>query len=974
MLKNFYLLYCLLLLSSGLAMGQEAETRIVSGVLRSPDGEILPGATIRIKGTDRGVVTDGDGKYRIEAREGDILVFTMIGYTSFEVTVTGNNSTSLNKLKQKPKTQSKQKAAKNLPSGEHPTNERGVAILTDSTSSFVLKDSNSYHSTRIFEAVAKIKNRDGQLLIVPSWYRQRYAPTFGLEFTTAWSMHSPNRLPELQSEYAQSDAVEIDGKTTEPTPVNLYSWGPAIRNLEYNEQGLLVPAGEGVSPARTYDPYRIFRTGYSTDNRLLLYSEVNGFDFKAGYGNKYKSGILPGNDFKRHTFDLSVKKNFYPLEPRLYFTYSSMQEDLPLKGANMASVLSSIYRTPPSFDILHGMDARTAWKSAQQWSSATAREHSFAPEFIDHPYWLLQTMPDHKDVQKLVSGLDLRARDLYPFDIRYNLLMTHEKDQEIFGLAPGSRGAPQGRLTDRNLSTTTLTSSLTPKIGIDLYDSPLDIDLFTSYIFNYQQQNLQRVDGFEFTDLSSFDLAHAGWKLERMLSPFRRTHEVLTKANFYWSSNYRRIVELSLSNQLYLSNTLTEDLQEYWLPSVSLNINWDDIDQLRNRRSISRLRTYTSFARTVQEAPLLYNQWHFNSLNRRQKWYIRDYILEEYFEAEELAHHINLLPEEQHKYELGADLWMWNDRFNINLNYYYTITDQLIVPVYNGWGRQLKNIARVSTPGIDLSLKTRGDFTGGNWNLSFNFSRQRPLVTELYEGKERVPIAGIYDISTNLIVGEPYGVLYGSRFKRDQYGRMLIGSDGYPLVDYEGGVIGNPNPDWLAGLYGAAEWKNIGFSFQLDVKKGGDVWNGTRQYLNHYGTSAQSAEQRNIRNYIFEGVTEDGVPNYKEVDFYTPGASHSQQRWTRYGETGVAEEAIEDASALRLHELRLSYNLTTLASRLGRFNKVQLSFIGKNLLLISRYNGIDPATNLFGYQHGIGLDLFNQPNMKSYGFALTLKL
>lgn len=60
----------------------------ISGtVTSSSDGLELIGATVLVKGTDRGTVTDFEGKYTLEAEEGEVLVFSYVGFTTQEVVV-----------------------------------------------------------------------------------------------------------------------------------------------------------------------------------------------------------------------------------------------------------------------------------------------------------------------------------------------------------------------------------------------------------------------------------------------------------------------------------------------------------------------------------------------------------------------------------------------------------------------------------------------------------------------------------------------------------------------------------------------------------------------------------------------------------------------------------------------------------------------------------------------------------------------
>ena len=73
-----------------------AQGRKVSGkVTDAGDNSGVPGASVLIKGTTKGVATDADGMYSIDVRgANDILVISFVGYKTKEVTV--GNQTSIN--------------------------------------------------------------------------------------------------------------------------------------------------------------------------------------------------------------------------------------------------------------------------------------------------------------------------------------------------------------------------------------------------------------------------------------------------------------------------------------------------------------------------------------------------------------------------------------------------------------------------------------------------------------------------------------------------------------------------------------------------------------------------------------------------------------------------------------------------------------------------------------------------------------
>jgi iron complex outermembrane recepter protein len=64
----------------------------ISGRVVSNKGESIPGVNIFIKGTTRGSISDTEGNFKIDAKVGDILVFSFLGYESKEMTLQSTNS------------------------------------------------------------------------------------------------------------------------------------------------------------------------------------------------------------------------------------------------------------------------------------------------------------------------------------------------------------------------------------------------------------------------------------------------------------------------------------------------------------------------------------------------------------------------------------------------------------------------------------------------------------------------------------------------------------------------------------------------------------------------------------------------------------------------------------------------------------------------------------------------------------------
>ncbi|MCK7509012.1 MAG: hypothetical protein MZV70_36585 [Desulfobacterales bacterium] len=214
--------------------------------------------------------------------------------------------------------------------------------------------------------------------------------------------------------------------------------------------------------------------------------------------------------------------------------------------------------------------------------------------------------------------------------------------------------------------------------------------------------------------------------------------------------------------------------------------------------------------------------------------------------------------------------------------------------------------------------------------------------------------------------GQPFGVLYGGRYLRNDNGDVLVGDDGYPLIDAVAGVVGDPNPDFMIGLRNTFRYKGFSLTALIDVKEGGDVFNGTRGVMTSLGTH-KDTENRD-EDFVFDGVNVNtGQPNNVAV-------KRNRDYYSRQGGlAGLSEAYIEDGSYIRLREVSLSYSIPSNWLKKLPIKGLNIGISGRNLLLFTDYSGIDPETNLSGASNSIGRDYFNMPNTRSYEFNLEIK-
>lgn len=77
------------------ALTEQQASQYIKGTVLDENNEPVVGANVIVKGTSNGTVTDVNGKFSLNVREGQTIVVSFIGYVSQEITVSGKNNIRL---------------------------------------------------------------------------------------------------------------------------------------------------------------------------------------------------------------------------------------------------------------------------------------------------------------------------------------------------------------------------------------------------------------------------------------------------------------------------------------------------------------------------------------------------------------------------------------------------------------------------------------------------------------------------------------------------------------------------------------------------------------------------------------------------------------------------------------------------------------------------------------------------------------
>lgn len=215
----------------------------------------------------------------------------------------------------------------------------------------------------------------------------------------------------------------------------------------------------------------------------------------------------------------------------------------------------------------------------------------------------------------------------------------------------------------------------------------------------------------------------------------------------------------------------------------------------------------------------------------------------------------NLKPETTRSTEVGVEASFWKNRLHFDAAYYNTNSfDQILeikTTASSGYNSQLINAGKINNRGIEIQLDgTPIQTQDFKWNVGVNYSKNISKVEILDYDKQiqnyTIGSSGGVDVLAS--VGQAYGALYGTAYQRDASGNIVVGANGLPKADPQNKVLGHYTPDYLAGVTNTLTYKNIELSFLVDASVGGELFSGTNRTGNYTGVLAQTLPGRDAAN------------------------------------------------------------------------------------------------------------------------------
>ncbi|WP_338409756.1 SusC/RagA family TonB-linked outer membrane protein [uncultured Flavobacterium sp.] len=1061
-----------------------AQTKSVSGVVSDVNGP-LPGATVMVKDASTGTQTDFDGKYSIEAKTGQTLVFTFIGMKTQEVVVNSNKLNVILKenveelesivvtalgIRREKKAlgyatqEVKGDAVSNIKSSNFVNSLSGkVAGLEIKTSGnfggstqVVIRGNNSIQgnnqalfvidgipidnansntggqksgrggydygnaasdmnpddieSINVLKgaaATALYGSRASNGVVMITTKKGQKGKDIGVSFTSSYTSGTADKetLPKYQNKYgagygpyyddatgyfglADVNGDGIDDLTTPFTEDASYgaAFDPSLMVYQWNSIYPQLTETYGVaSPwiAGKANPNSVWKTGSTSVNSLSLDKATDTSSFRLGFTNLLQEGNLPNSKLKRNTISFSGTQDLTEkLKVSTYFNYVVTDG----KGRNGTGYSSGNvmqqFRQWSQMNVDFDQQKAAYFQTGENITWNPNGIDNLSPIYSDNPYWTFYENYE-TDTRSRYFGnvaLDDKINSWLSVMGRFSFDTYSELQEERINV--GSADVSSYSRFNNNVSEynydlmLNFNKDLTDKlnlegnIGYNLRNNQRNsilaatnggLNLAGLYALSNSVNGINAPSEYDSSSMVDGQYIRASLGYDNFAyfeGSFRSDRSsTLPKAN-------NRYSYFSGSGSLVFSNLI----QAPWLSFGKVRANYAEVGSATN--------PYNVFNTYGIGTP-------FNGTGTASN--------------PSVASNPDLLPERQNSYEFGLEMNFFRKRIGFDLSFYNTqnINQITSIPLSTatGYSAALLNAGTIENKGVELQLNATPFSTNNfNWNVTLNWSKNKSLVVELLNGIENLQLASLQGgVSINATPGQPYGTIRGSDYIYADNGQPIVNQTGsasrigtYQRTSTNNEVIGDINADWKAGLVNSFTYKNLNFSFLIDMQKGGDVFSLDTWYGYATGLYDFSAGTNDLGNPIRDVVT--GTPGNYGADSggiilagVAPDGTTNQVRGNTniyanpWGYARAPNKAhVYDAGYIKLREASITYNIDT--KNLGKFfTNASVSLIGRNLWIIDKSTPYaDPEAglssgNVQGYQSGA------YPSVKEIGASIKLQ-
>lgn len=825
----------------------------------------------------------------------------------------------------------------------------------------------------------------------------------GLEITvnSTATFESILRLPDWQGEYGQGFFGQRDIRENT-------SWGPKFDD-EMRYWGFTIDGQRKIKPYSNLpdNVLNFFDIGKTYNNSISFAGGDEKNTFYTSYSNISSDGIMPQDHdtYERHTLKLSGKSklsNNFTVFGNM--NYIKKIGKFVSTGQGAVSVYNQILQIPRDIPISELEDYESKWNDL---------DHSYAVYNVN-PYLTLNKFGNINNQDRIYGSLKIQYQldEHFSTFFRVGSDITNEQrhihepilaPNHISGAAPSWVNSNEGFISEasrfrRIINTDFITTYSNGFENIDysimighnmnqtnsktLYESVIGLDIPDYYNlrnsgnqpFVYEGEAMKRLIGV----YTNIDLAF--YNIVFLTSTFRRdwSSTLPAKNNAY---NYPGInISVDLTSALPAIKKIAE--------FAKIRAGWAKVGRDAAPYQIHSIMNTAGFSNgyggTGMQFPMA------NGLNA--------YTVSNRIGNPELS------PEFVNELEIGTDLRFFNGRVAIDFSYYNQITTDLIfsasLPYSSGYSSQTINFGKLQNRGFETLVTVipvrKENFS---WQMSFNFTKNYSKVLELPEslanattGEKEFTLIGIGLPATgytsySAFEGQPLAVFTVNDVLRvtdensPYYGDLIVDSNnGLPKVSDEVVKIGDSNYDYTFGIGNTLSYKNVSFTFNIDIRQGGLMYSRTAEMTYFSGTTKETLYNDRqpfiVPNSVIEIIEDGEVVGYEENArpiINSPNLGGNMHEYFGNGMTDLNKKFVIDKSFVKLRDMSLSYTLPKKWFKSIFVGSMSISAVGRNLLLWTPESNrwIDPEATSFGNDLTADYGEYGtNPSVRSIGFNL----
>jgi TonB-linked SusC/RagA family outer membrane protein len=795
----------------------------------------------------------------------------------------------------------------------------------------------------------------------------------GLEVTVASSVSIENvaNLPVYQNSYGTGSQLNAGGSSNG-------SWGARFGTIDsVATWGPYVPYVGAKVPYRAYpdNVKSLFETGTVYENSIGFSGGDDKSSVSMTASQLTHNGYVPNANFRRANIGLGgATRLANGVNIRGNFAYSRSAQSGGFFGENQVDFGSQFARS---------LFLGRSWDMSLPYEDLNGNNITFLAGQFDHPRWSAKYNKVLTNEERFIAGTHVDFNIIPWIRVDYNLGtningLDRREVTEISSTTASAEGL--GRLVADNYRKQEIESNLLLTLTPEINDN-FSLRVVLGNNINQRTTTRTTLTGKKFITRGIHKLGNTSQQsFDRDVFERRRILGLFGDITL----GYKDFAFVEVTGRNDWSSTLPVENRSYFYPSVSGSFVFTDAFEIQSS-VIDFGKVRVGWARVGRDADpySLSNVYEFepNFMGRPT--------------ASRLTTSFDpgLKPEFTTELELGTQLSFFKRRIELDLAVYDRTSTNLIAPISipssSGFSEFYTNYGKISNKGIEIDLTVKPvQTTDFVWSIRAAFTKNRNIVRELIEGVERLQLRGVLSGSTTLSPylepGMPFGYLRGDRTVRDSAtGAHLINPvSGNLIVDFNQGMIGDPNPDFKLGLTNSISYKGLFLNALFDMTKGGDMYSVTVSSMLGRGVTKDTEDRET--SWVIPGVYGDPetqkailnggktIPNQTRITtndlYFTTGPGGS------FAINTAAEWNVYDATVYRLREVTLGYELPKAWFGKLPIGSASISLSGRNLWYLApnfpKYTRFDPEVNSFGATSTQGIELSAAPTVRRFGLNL----